>query len=227
MAQAADMSGDAPLWRPAPERIESTNLARFADHVKAQWGVDNGRDYDALWRWSVDEAEKFWLSLWDFCGVIAETRGETVVSDPDKLPGARFFPDARLNFAENLLRRRDDTVALKFWGEDQVRREMTWAELYDASSRLAQALAADGIGPGDRVAAYMPNMPETIVAMLAATSLGAVFSSCSAEISTLGSICPKRSSTPCVPKSGEQDEKTAPRLVAASMATMVSGMLGM
>jgi acetoacetyl-CoA synthetase len=181
-----EIAMDQPLWQPSKARIEDSNLARFADHVKAQWGIDHGRDYRALWRWSIDEMEQFWLSVWDFCGVIAETRGERVVADREKLPGARFFPDAKLNFAENLLRRRDDTPALKFWGEDKVRREMTWAELYDATSRLAQAMAGAGIGPGDRVAAYMPNMPETIVAMLATASLGAVFSSCSPDFGVQG-----------------------------------------
>ena len=125
---------DKPLWQPSKARIESTNLAAFVDHVARQWGVDHGRDYMALWRWSVDEVEKFWVSFWDFCGIIAETRGERVVVDGDKMPGARFFPDARLNFAENLLRRRDETIALKFWGEDKVRREMSWAALYVATS---------------------------------------------------------------------------------------------
>ena len=179
---------DKPLWQPSKARIESTNLAAFVDHVAGQWGVDHGRDYMALWRWSVEEIEKFWVSFWDFCEVIAETRGERVVVDGDKMPGARFFPDARLNFAENLLRRRDETIALKFWGEDKVRREMSWAELYDAASRLAQAFRAAGMKSGDRVAAYMPNMPETIVAMLAASSIGAVFSSCSPDFGTKGVI---------------------------------------
>ena len=175
-----------PLWTPSAARIEGSNLARFSDHVKAQWGVDHGRDYASLWQWSIDEMEKFWLSVWDFCGVMAETRGARVLVDGDKMPGAQFFPDARLNFAENLLRRRDDTPAIKFQGEDKARAEMSWAELYDATSRLAQALRGAGLEPGDRVAAYMPNMPETIVAMLATASIGAVFSSCSPDFGIQG-----------------------------------------
>jgi acetoacetyl-CoA synthetase len=177
-----------PLWTPSEARIEGSNLARFIDHVKAQWGVDHGRDYASLWQWSIDEMEKFWLSVWDFCEIRAETRGERVLVDGGKMPGARFFPDAKLNFAENLLRRRDDTPALKFQGEDKARAEMSWAELYDATSRLAQALRGAGLEPGDRVAAYMPNMPETVVAMLAVTSIGAVFSSCSPDFGLQGVV---------------------------------------
>ena len=179
---------DKPLWAPSAARIESTNLARFADHLKDQWGVDHGRDYASLWQWSVDEMEKFWLSVWDFCGIKSEARGERVLVDGDKMPGARFFPDAKLNFAENLLRRRDDAPAIRFQGEDKAQAELSWSELYDATSRLAQALRAAGIEPGDRVAAYMPNMPETIIAMLAATSIGAVFSSCSPDFGIQGVV---------------------------------------
>ncbi|MCZ6861058.1 MAG: acetoacetate--CoA ligase [Alphaproteobacteria bacterium] len=179
---------DKPLWQPSKARIESTNLAAFVDQIADQWGVDHGRDYMALWQWSIDEMEKFWVSFWDFCGIIAETRGERIIVDAEKMPGARFFPGARLNFAQNLLRRRDETIALKFWGEDKVRRQMSWAALYDAASLLAQAFRKAGLKPGDRVAAYMPNMPETIVAMLAASSIGAVFSSCSPDFGSQGVI---------------------------------------
>ena len=130
--------------------------------------------------------EDFWTAVWDDCGVIAETRGERVLADGDKMPGARFFPDARLNFAENHLRRRDDTPALIFRSEDKVERSMSWAELYDNVSRLAQALKAAGIGPGDRCAGFVPNMPETIVATLAVASLGAVWTSCSPDFGVQG-----------------------------------------
>ena len=174
------MSG--PLWQPSAERIAATNLVRFMDRVNRQWGLELD-DYDRLWAWSVAEKEQFWTSLWDFCEVIAETRGPRVAVDIDKLPGARYFPDARLNFAENLLRpgRRvvaDDSPAIVFRGEGRAMRTLPWSELEQAVSRLAQALRALGLAPGDRVAAYVPNLPETIVAMLAATSIGAVWSSC-------------------------------------------------
>jgi acetoacetyl-CoA synthetase len=174
-----------PMWRPSQERIDNSNLKAFMQSVTDRWGT-NFSDYDALWRWSIDEMAKFWQSVWDFGDIRAAARGERVLVDGDEMPGARFFPDARLNFAENLLRRRDDTTAIVFRGEDKVKRALTWAELWDAVSRLAQAFRADGLEPGDRVAAYMPNIPETAIAMLAATSLGAVFTSASPDFGVRG-----------------------------------------
>ena len=173
-----------PLWQPSPEQIAKTNMTAFARKLESEWGISLP-DYAALHRFSVEEMEKFVTSLWDFCGVIAETRGDTVIENPGKMPGARFFPQARLNFAENLLRRRDGSDAIVFWGEDKVRRRLSWRELHGEVSRLAQAMRAQGIKPGDRVAGWLPNMPETIIAMLAATSLGAVWSSSSPDFGLL------------------------------------------
>jgi len=142
-------------------------------------------DYAALHAWSVTNLEAFWLAVWDYGGVIGERKGPVLV-DRDRMPGARFFPDARLNFAENLLRHRHGSDALVFRGEEKVRRRLTAGELYDEVSRMQQALAAAGVEAGDRVAAFMPNMPETIVAMLAAASLGATFTSCSPDFGVQG-----------------------------------------
>jgi hypothetical protein len=174
-----------PIWQPSAERVAGTNLTRFAAAAEARWGI-RLPDQNALWRWSTGEMEQFWLSVWDFCDIVAERRGERVLIDGDRMPGARFFPDARLNFAENLLRRRDDGPAIFFRAEDRPIRRISWAELYAQVSRLARAFRAEGLGPGDRVAAYMPNVPETVVAMLAATSIGAVFSSCSPDFGVQG-----------------------------------------
>jgi acetoacetyl-CoA synthetase len=173
------------LWQPSRERIANSNISAFIKLVNKRWqaGVS---DSNALFDWSVNQPEQFWTSVWDFCGVIAGHRGERVLADGDKMPGAQWFPDAKLNFAENLLRRRDDETAMVFWGEDKVRRRMSFAEVYDAVSRTAQALSAAGVKQGDRVAAFMPNMPETIIFMLAASSLGAVWSSCSPDFGTQG-----------------------------------------
>jgi len=176
---------ERPLWTPSEARIGATNMRRFADFVAQRYGA-NATDYETLWSWSIANSEKFWTAVWDFCGVKAETRGTRVLVDGGKMPGARFFPDAKLNFAENLLRRNDDTDALVFWGEDKARRRMSWRQLNAEVSRLQQAFRAEGLRAGDRVAAYMPNMPETIVAMLAASSLGAVFSSCSPDFGVQG-----------------------------------------
>ena len=173
------------LWQPSAKRIADANMTAFRQAVEKQWGVELP-NFAALHAFSLDEMEKFWLSVRDFCDVRAESWGDRVLVDGDKMPGAKFFPDARLNFAENLLRRRDDSPALIFQAEDQVKRRMSWAELYGAVSVLAQALQDLGLGPGDRCAGFVPNMPETVVAMLAATSLGAVWTSCSPDFGVNG-----------------------------------------
>ena len=172
------------LWQPSKERIARSNISAFIKLVNKRWqaGVANS---NALYDWSVGRPEQFWTSVWDFCGVIAESRGERALIDGDKMPGAQWFPDAKLNFAQNLLRRRDDETAMVFWGEDKVRRRMSFADVYDAVSRTTQALSAAGVKEGDRVAAFMPNMPETIIFMLAASSLGAIWSSCSPDLSLI------------------------------------------
>ncbi|MGE4218993.1 MAG: acetoacetate--CoA ligase [Alphaproteobacteria bacterium] len=174
-----------PLWQPSAGRIAAANITAFMRAVEDRWNSVIP-DYDALHRFSLDEMEKFYLSLWDFCGVIAETRGERVLVDGDRMPGARFFPDARLNYAENLLRRRDDGPALLFRAEDRVRREMSWRELHAAVSRVAAALQAAGLQPGDRVGGFVPNAPETIVAALAVMALGGVWTSCSPDFGVQG-----------------------------------------
>jgi acetoacetyl-CoA synthetase len=174
-----------PLWTPSPGSVAKTNIAAFMKRVNARHGLAL-KDYRQLWQWSIDNLEDFWSEVWDFGGVIAGTRGKRVLADKDKMPGARFFPDARLNFAENLLRIRDDSDAIVFWGEERVRRRLSHRELYDHVSRLQQALAKAGVKEGDRVAAFMPNMPESVIAMLATASLGATFSSCSPDFGVQG-----------------------------------------
>jgi acetoacetyl-CoA synthetase len=176
---------DAPLWVPSPERIARARLTAFRQAVEARWGV-RVPDYATLYRFSIEQPERFWLSVWEFADVRAAARGERVVDNYDRMPGARFFPEARLNFAENLLRRRDEQPAVIFWNEHQVRRVLSFRQLYDEVSRLRQALAAAGVGPGDRVAGYLPNLPEAIVAALAAASLGAIWSSTSPDFGVSG-----------------------------------------
>src|SRR5439155_22633583 len=131
--------------------------------------------YAALHGWSIENPEAFWRSVWEFCDVAGEPGGTTLL-DASKMPGARWFPEARLNFAENLLRLRDHSDALVFWGEDKVTRRISHAELNREVARMAAALRTEGVVAGDRVAAYMPNLPEVVIAMLASASLGAVFS---------------------------------------------------
>ncbi|MCF3642959.1 acetoacetate--CoA ligase, partial [Rhizobium sp. TRM95111] len=135
--------------------------------------------------WSVDDRAAFWTAVWEDCGVIGE-RGSIAIEDGDRMPGARFFPEATLNFAENLLRRTGPSDAIVFRGEDKVSYRWSWDDLHALVSRLQQAFAARGIGKGDRVAAMMPNMPETVACMLAVTSLGAIWSSCSPDFGEQG-----------------------------------------
>ena len=174
-----------PLWSPSGDRIERSHLKRFMREVERSWGV-HCRDHASLYRWSVEQPEQFWLSVWDFCDVVAQTRGDVVLEDGDRMPGARWFPGARLNYAENLLRRSDDAVAIVFRGEGKVRSSVTYAELHHEVSRLQQALREEGVGVGDRVAGYVPNVPGAIIAMLATASLGATWSSCSPDFGPQG-----------------------------------------
>ena len=167
-----------PLWQPTPEHVAATRMA-------ALMGETGHATYGDLWQWSVDQPEAFWSTVWDFCGAVGE-KGSDILADGDKMPGARWFPQARLNFAENLLQRRDQDDALVFWGEDKVKRRLSRAGLYAEVARFQQFLLAAGVGEGDRVAGFLPNLPETLVAMLAATSLGAIWSSASPDFGVQG-----------------------------------------
>ncbi|HVY57978.1 MAG TPA: acetoacetate--CoA ligase [Xanthobacteraceae bacterium] len=186
---------ETPLWIPGPERVAASQLTAFMQEANRRHGLRNAR-YADLHAWSTAHPDLFWDLLWDFCGVVGE-KGTRRLVNGDKMPGARFFPDARINFAENLLRRADDAEAMVFCGEDKAAARLTWPELNRLVSRLQQALKGAGVGVGDRVAAMMPNLPETIAAMLAVTSIGAIWSSCSPDfgergvLDRFGQIAPK------------------------------------
>ncbi|WP_448382880.1 acetoacetate--CoA ligase [Desulfosoma sp.] len=173
------------LWQPSEERVGRTNMFRFLQHVNEKHGT-GFRTYDNLYRWSIEEIPTFWATLWDYAGFSVSRSYDQVVDDVKKLPGARWFEGARLNFAENLLRYRDDRIALSFKGEGRPTVHITYAELYDRVARLAASLRAMGIQPGDRIAGFVPNMIETVVAMLASVSVGAVWSSCSPDFGIKG-----------------------------------------
>ena len=168
----------APMWMPTPERAAQTAMARFMRET-------GKADYATLHEWSVAHAEEFWSRIWDFCGVVGEKGARTLV-DGARMPGARWFPDGRLNFAENLLRPGSRGDAMVFWGEDRIKRRLTHEQLRHLVSRMAQALADAGVEKGDRVAGYLPNLPESVAAMLATASLGAVWSSCSPDFGVQG-----------------------------------------
>jgi acetoacetyl-CoA synthetase len=177
-------TSDQPLWRPGADRIAHSNVTAFIAAANERHGLAL-KDYRDLHAWSVSESGEFWDLVWDLYGVVGD-KGERRLVDGDKMPGAQFFPDAKINFAENLLKAPGSGDAMIFRGEDKVAYRLTWDELNALVSRLQQALAAAGVGEGDRVAAMLPNLPETIALMLAVTSLGAIFSSCSPDFGERG-----------------------------------------
>lgn len=176
-----------PLWVPSEERKRDANITLFMQEINTRHGL-NLQSYPELYQWSIEYIPDFWTAMWDFAEIRASQPFEQVIEDLRKFPGANWFPGARLNFAENLLRYRDDQLAFIFQGETQISKHMTYAELYDAVARLANSLREVGVGVGDRVVGYMPNLIETAVAMLAATSLGATWSSCATDIGSAAAI---------------------------------------
>ncbi|MGH8667616.1 MAG: acetoacetate--CoA ligase [Burkholderiales bacterium] len=173
------------LWQPSEQAIEQAQLTQFARQVIRKRRLE-ANSYPEFYRWSVDQPQEFWSDVWDFGGILAARKGATVVLDGDKMPGARWFPEARLNFAENLMRRGDRGDAFVFWDETGFRRRVSYADLYSDVSRAAQALLALGLRAGDRVAAFMPNVPEAGMLALAALSQGIVWSSCSPDFGVEG-----------------------------------------
>jgi acetoacetyl-CoA synthetase len=191
------MSADLPIWIPTALRVADANLTRFMTFLRER-GVQAGAgDFGLLWRWSVEQPADFWQALWEFAGVVGEAGDGAVLVDGDRMPGARWFPAARLNFAENLLRTSGTEPAIVFCSERGDRRELSWDALRAEVARIADGLRGAGVGPGDRVAGFMPNLPETIVAMLASASVGATWSSCSPDfglqgvLDRFGQIAPK------------------------------------
>ncbi len=175
---------ERPLWIPTAEQIAVAAVTDFMAIASRRSGRKLD-DHDALWQWSIDDIDAFWSLVWDQLGTIGD-KGSRVLVDGHRMPGARWFPDGTLNYAENLLQHCGDGDAIVFWGEDRVRRRLSRQALYAEVSRCRQALATAGVGTGDRVAGILPNMPEAVIAMLAATSLGAIWSSASPDFGVEG-----------------------------------------
>ncbi|RPI37572.1 MAG: acetoacetate--CoA ligase, partial [Hyphomicrobiaceae bacterium] len=174
-----------PLWTPEKARVTQSTLGLFTQWMASAAG-QSFADFDDLHRYSVDQSAEFWSRLWDFTHVIGEKGEPPYLIDAERMPDARFFPGAQLNFAENLLAKRGASPAVVFWGEDKVKRRLTWDELREEVARAGQALREVGVTASDRVAAILPNMPEGIVSVLAAAALGAVCSSCSPDFGVEG-----------------------------------------
>jgi len=169
------------LWKPTEERVKNSNMYRFMNFINEKHSLDIN-EYRTLYKWSIENIPAFWASFWQFADIKYSKMYDTVIDDVHKMPGTKWFEGARLNFAENLLRFRDDHTAFIFRGESQKSSKMTYSQLYDTVARHAKSLKEMGIKPADRVAAYMPNMMETAIAMLAATSIGATWASCATDI---------------------------------------------
>ena len=181
----AESSAPKLLWQPGASAIEEAQVTQFARQVIRKRKLDLNT-YPDFYRWTVDNPEEFWADVWDFCGVIASKRGNTVLVDGEKMPGAHWFPEARLNFAENLMRRGDRGDAFVLWDETGFRRRLSFSDLTSDVSRAEQALRALGLRAGDRAAAFIPNIPEAGMLALAGLSQGMVWSSCSPDFGVDG-----------------------------------------
>lgn len=180
---------EKPLWKPSASQIEAANITAFRRSVEQRYCVDLP-DYAALYQFSIIRIEDFWAAVWDFTHVLSTQTSATVLANLEAMPGAKFFPDAKLNFAQNCLRDKHltapDADAIIFWGENKSRYVISNAELHAAVAQMAAALRHHGVLPGDRVAAYMPNVPQTMIAALAAAAIGAIWTSCSADFGAQG-----------------------------------------
>ena len=163
------------LWQPSEEQKKSSRMYQFLSFIAGKYGLEDN-EYSTIHQWSVENIAEFWSEVWDFCGIKSSEDYRHVIDNIEKMPGAKWFEGTRLNFAENLLSRRDDHKALIFWGETSVRRELSYAQLYEQVARVAAGFKKLGVKKGDRVAAFMPNMPDKIIGMLAASYLGAIWS---------------------------------------------------
>jgi len=198
----------SPIWTPPAERVEAANMTAFLRLVSERISPQV-HDYPTLYRWSVDRPEQFWKAVWDFCGVVSSHPADTALRRADQMPGAEWFPGARLNYAENLLRVGGEPDALVFWNETGRQSSLSWAELFKRVRRLAAVFRSWGLVPGDRVAGYLPNLPETVIAMLAAASAGAVWTACSPDFGIQAVL--------------DRFEQTRPRILVAAASYQHNG----
>ncbi len=175
------------IWTPSEERVQKCNLTRYMQFAR-KLTRRSFTSYEELYSWSVDVPDQFWYSIWEFCSIVSDNQPEILLENRNRMPGANWFPGVKLNFAENLLQHRDMYPALIFHNERGARRMLTYRDLHEQVSGLVRALREAGVEPGDRVAAYMPNLPETVLVMLATTAIGAIFTSCSMDFGTAAAL---------------------------------------
>lgn len=179
------MSRENVLWEPSESQLAQAQMTQFRQRVNEKYQLDLA-NYAELYSWSLEQAEHFWAEMWEFGNILSHSEYREVVDDIHKMPGAKWFQGTSLNFAENLLRFRDDRTAIHFRGEDKVEKKLSYSQLYDQVAKVAQALKQEGVTTGDRVAGFIPNLPEAVIAMLATASLGAIWSSSSPDFGING-----------------------------------------
>ena len=204
------MDNSEIIWKPSSESKKSTNLSRFIELVNRKHSLSIKTEYQEIWNWSVNNVESFWSLIWDFSEVQG-SKGVKISENLNEMPGAKFFPEARLNYAENLLRSPDDSLAIEEFREDGFSNELTRKELKNRTLKMAGWLKSKGIKKGDRVCAYMPNCSETIITMLATSALGAIFSSCSSDFGVEGVI--------------DRFEQIEPKILVATNGYLYNGKL--
>ncbi|MDP7027602.1 MAG: acetoacetate--CoA ligase [Candidatus Marinimicrobia bacterium] len=173
------------MWQPTEEQINNSQMMAYMQFVNQKFQLSL-KNYSQLYDWSIERVEDFWGSFWEYSKIIYNSPYSNVVDDITKMPGAKWFEGATLNFAENLLRHRDNKIAIQFYGEEGTQSSLSYRELYDKVSRLAESMCEMGIVKNDRVVGFMPNIPETVIAMLATASIGAIWSSCSPDFGIKG-----------------------------------------
>ena len=173
------------LWKPKLDKKKNTSLYKFIEHINFnhKMEIDN---FESLHKWSVNYRSYFWEEVWNFFNIIGEKGKQPYLSPENSLPGTKFFPNGTLNYAENMLKKNDDDIAITFWSEDKMKKKLSWYELKNQVAAVANYFKKKGVKKGDRIAAYLPNVPETIIVMLASSSIGAIFSSASPDFGVEG-----------------------------------------
>ena len=168
------------LWKINKEKLSKTNLAQYSNFIKQNYKINSGNDFNKIWRWSVNNPKIFWKSIWDFTKVKGNL-GNILLQESDIFFKNKFFPDAKLSYAENLLKKNNSDPAIIFRSENGYRTILSWKDLNSNVAKISEWMKLNGIKKGDRVAAYMPNIPETVTAYISTATLGAIWSSCSPD----------------------------------------------
>ena len=175
------------LWKINKEKLNETNLAKYSDFIKKKYNMVSGNDFNKIWKWSIDNPKIFWKSIWDFTKVRGKL-GSNLFKESNIFLKNRFFPDAELNYAENLLKKNNNELSIIFKSENGYKNNLSWKNLNLNVAEISSWMKENGIKKGDRVAAYLPNIPETVIAYISAATLGAIWSSCSPDFGTTGVI---------------------------------------